>query len=219
MPWSRRIARRLLADQRGQDTVEYIGVLAVVAALIGVVLLVIGPLGPMIEHGAECLVAKVFQLDTCRAGPAYPVSASTKTVGYDGRVAIVDGGHSYTITLTKLSNGTSKITAIDNGKIGVSAQVGADAELGPLGSAGADASIGGGIYGGTRTRGPSRAGRPGRTPSTSSPGAVRSASPPMTRSRGAWGRCQESARWPPDCSTRSPAPRARRTRDPCRTRT
>ncbi len=148
MSRSRRIARCLLADQRGQDTVEYIGVLAVVAALIGVVLLVIGPLGPMIEHGAECLVAKVFQLGTCSAGPAYPVSASTKTVGYDGRVAIVDGGHSYTITLTKLSNGTSKITAIDTGKLGVSAQVGADAELGPLGGAGADASIGGGIYGG-----------------------------------------------------------------------
>lgn len=149
MSWSRRIARRLIADQRGQDTVEYLGVLSIVAALIGVVLVIVSPLGPSIEHGAECLIAKVFQMNTCSAGPAYPVSASVKTVGYSGRVAIVDGGHSYTITLTKLSNGTSKITAIDNGTVGVSAQVGADAELGPLGGAGADASIGGGVYGGT----------------------------------------------------------------------
>lgn len=147
VPWNRRIARRLLRDQRGQDTVEYIGVLAIVAALIGVVLVAVGPLGPTIEHGAECLIAKVFHLNTCTAGPAYPVRASGTNVGYDGRVAIVNGGHSYTITLTKLSNGTSTITVVDNGKVGVSAQWGADVELGPLGSAGADATVGGGVYG------------------------------------------------------------------------
>jgi hypothetical protein len=137
----------VLADQRGQDTVEYIGVLAIVAALIGVVLLAVSTLGPTIEHGAECLIAKVFGLNICASGPAYPVSASSKTVGYSGRVAIVDGGHSYVITLTKLSNGTATITIVDTGNLGVSAEVGADASLGPLGGAGADASIGGGGYG------------------------------------------------------------------------
>jgi hypothetical protein len=137
----------VLADQRGQDTVEYIGVLAVVAALIGVVLLAVSTLGPTIEHGAECLIAKVFHLNICTSGPAYPVGSSTKTVGYDGRVAIVDGGHSYVVTLTKLSNGTATITVVDTSNLGVSAEAGADVSLGPLGGAGADASIGGGGYG------------------------------------------------------------------------
>lgn len=121
--------------------------LTIVAALITAAVLTFNTLGPTIGREAACLVAKVFGLGTCSSGPVYPVSASVKTTGYSGRVAIVDGGHSYTITLTKLSDGTSKITVVDNGKLGVSAQVGADAELGPLGGAGADASIGGGGYG------------------------------------------------------------------------
>jgi hypothetical protein len=143
------LSRQLLTDQRGQDTVEYIGVLAIVAALIGVVMLAVNTLGPTIEHGAECLVAKVLDLNICTStGPAYPVSASVKTVGYNGRVTIVDGGHTYTITLTKLSNGTSTITAVNDGSLGVSAQWGADVEAGPLGGLGADATVGGGGYGG-----------------------------------------------------------------------
>jgi hypothetical protein len=140
--------RHLLAGECGQDTVEYLGVLAIVASLIGVVLLVVNVFGPSIERGAECLIAKVFRIGGCSAGPGYPVSASVKTVGYSGRVTIVSGGHSYTITLTKLSNGTSTITATNGGTVGVSAQWGANVELGPLGGAGADATVGGGGYGG-----------------------------------------------------------------------
>lgn len=148
MPRTRRRSGHFLADQRGQDTVEYVGVLAVVAAFLAMALLAVNTLGPTIAHGAECLIAKVFQLNICTSGPAYPVSASAKNVGYSGRVAIVDGGHSYTVTLTKLSNGTSTITVVDNGKVGVSGKVGADVELGPIGGAGAEASIGGGVNGG-----------------------------------------------------------------------
>jgi hypothetical protein len=136
----------LLADQRGQDAVEYGGVLLVVALIVAAMAALWTSYGPTFAHDVECLVEKVLG-QGCSAPPAYPVSASVKTVGYSGRVAIVDGGHGYTITLTKLSNGTSTITAVNTGSIGVSAQLGAGVELGPLGGADADATIGGGGYG------------------------------------------------------------------------
>lgn len=126
--------------------VEYSGVLLVTALIVAAVVAFWTSFGPTFGHNLVCLVEKIFG-QGCTAAPAYPVSASVKTVGYSGRVAIVDGGHDYTITLTKLSNGTSTITAVNTGTAGVSAQVGAGVELGPLGSAGADASIGGGGYG------------------------------------------------------------------------
>ncbi len=126
--------------------VEYGGVLLVVALVVAAMAALWTSYGPTFAHDVVCLVEKVLG-QGCAAPSAYPVSASVKDVGYSGRVAIVDGGHSYTITLTKLSNGTSTITAVNTGTAGVSAQVGAGVELGPLGSAGADASIGGGGYG------------------------------------------------------------------------
>lgn len=126
--------------------VEYGGVLLVAALIVAAMAAFWTSYGPTFAHKVECLVESIFG-QGCSAPPAYPVSASVKTVGYSGRVAIVDGGHNYTITLTKLSNGTSTITATNTGTAGVSAQVGAGVELGPLGSAGADASIGGGGYG------------------------------------------------------------------------
>jgi Flp pilus assembly pilin Flp len=143
-----RLIRRLFSDQRGQDMVEYGGVLLVVALVVAaVVTLATQSLGSTVARDIECLVQKIIGQGGCAAGPSYPVSASVKSVGYDGRVAIVDGGHSYTVTLTKLSDGTARITVLDNGKVGVSGKVGAEVSLGPLGSAGADASIGGGVYG------------------------------------------------------------------------
>ena len=126
--------------------VEYAGVLLVVALVVAAMAAFWQSFGPTFAHDVECLVERVFG-HGCSAPAAYPVSSSVKNVGYNGRVTIVDGGHSYTITLTKLSNGTSTITAVNTGSLGVSAQVGAGAELGPLGGADADASIGGGGYG------------------------------------------------------------------------
>lgn len=141
----RRLSRRLLTDQHGQDAVEYGGVLVVVAVVIALVVAGWHSFGPTFVRDVQCLVEKVLG-HGCSAPAPYPVSASVKSVGYSGRVAIVDGGHSYTVTLTKLSNGTSTITVTNTGSLGVSAQVGAGVELGPLGSADADASIGGGGY-------------------------------------------------------------------------
>ncbi len=93
-----------------------------------------------------CAVDQIIHAGLCDSGPAYPVSVSTKTVGYDGRVIIVDAGHSYTVTLTHLSNGTAQISLVNTGTLGVSARVGAEVELGPLGGAEAQAQAGGGVY-------------------------------------------------------------------------
>lgn len=139
-------SRRRIACQRGQDTIEWAAVLVVVALLIAAVATLVPQLGATLGHDVDCLIAKIFG-GGCAAGPRYPVGVSTKTVGYNGRVAIVDGSHGYTVTLTKYNNGTSTITVVNTGKLGVSGRLGATAELGPLGGAQADASIGGGAYG------------------------------------------------------------------------
>lgn len=57
----RGLAARISDDERGQDTIEYIGVLLVVAALIGVVVGIVQThLGNTIESGATSLIGKVF---------------------------------------------------------------------------------------------------------------------------------------------------------------
>jgi Flp pilus assembly pilin Flp len=56
-----RLAERITDDERGQDTIEYIGVLLVVAALIFVVLGVVkSDLTTTISKGATSLINKVF---------------------------------------------------------------------------------------------------------------------------------------------------------------
>lgn len=55
------MAARIADDERGQDTIEYIGVLLIVAALIAVVVgIVQTKLGSTIESGASSLINKVF---------------------------------------------------------------------------------------------------------------------------------------------------------------
>ncbi|MBV8998618.1 MAG: hypothetical protein JO304_06135 [Solirubrobacterales bacterium] len=131
--------------------IEYAGVLLVVTVVIALVgTAALRTIGPTLAHDVQCLVQKILGQGGCGAGPAYPVSASTKTVGYSGRVTIVDGGHSYQVTLTKLSNGTSTITVVDTGKLGVSVEASAGVDAGPLIGADAQASAGGGGYGDQR---------------------------------------------------------------------
>ena len=56
------IAARITDDERGQDTIEYIGVLLVVAALITVVVGIVnnGSLTSTITNGAKNLINSVF---------------------------------------------------------------------------------------------------------------------------------------------------------------
>jgi Flp pilus assembly pilin Flp len=130
--------------ESGQAAIEYGGLLILIAAIF-TMLLSLGMAGT-VQRAVTCALDKIFQIGPCAAAPAYPVSVATKTVGYDGRVIIVDGGHSYTVTETHLSNGTAQISLVNTGTLGVSARVGAQVELGPLGGAEAQASAGGGVY-------------------------------------------------------------------------
>ena len=58
-----RFAERLADDERGQDTIEYIGVLLVVAALIAVVVTVVkNNLSTTIENGAKSLISNVLKV-------------------------------------------------------------------------------------------------------------------------------------------------------------
>ena len=55
----RRVAARI-SDERGQDTIEYLGVLLVVAVLIGVVMGVVPQLRQTIINGANQVIDSVF---------------------------------------------------------------------------------------------------------------------------------------------------------------
>jgi Flp pilus assembly pilin Flp len=57
---ARAIASRIADDERGQDTIEYLGVLLVVAALIGLVIGVVPQLRQTILGGANDLISSVF---------------------------------------------------------------------------------------------------------------------------------------------------------------
>jgi hypothetical protein len=131
-------------EERGQEVLEWSGILVLVAGIF-TLMFALGIPGKA-ARAVACAVDQIVHAGLCPSGPAYPVSVSTKTVGYDGRVIIVDGGHSYTVTETHLSNGTAQISLVNTGTLGVSARVGAEVELGPLGGAEAQAQAGGGVY-------------------------------------------------------------------------
>jgi Flp pilus assembly pilin Flp len=142
---SRQHLRHRLADERGQDAIEYAGALVLVAAIVAVVLFVVGTLTPGLTRDVECAIDQIFG-SSC-SSPVYAVSQTVKTAGWNGRALIVDGGHDYTLALTKYNNGTATITVNNVGNIGVSAQIGADVEAGPGFELGANASAGIGGYG------------------------------------------------------------------------
>lgn len=123
---------------------EWSGLLILVAAIFTMMFALGMP--SQLGRAVGCALDEIFHIGLCTPGPAYPVSVTTKTVGYQGRVVIVDAGHQYVVTLTKLSNGTGQISLVNTGTVGVSAQVGAEVELGPLGGAEAQAGVGGGVY-------------------------------------------------------------------------
>ncbi|MGN6871621.1 MAG: hypothetical protein ACTHMY_24765 [Solirubrobacteraceae bacterium] len=131
-------------EERGQEVLEWSGVLVLIAGIF--MLLFATGLPGKAARAVVCAVDQILHAGLCTPAPAYPVSVSSKTVGYDGRVIIVDAGHSYVVTLTHLSNGTAQIALVNTGTLGVSARVGAEVELGPLGGAEAQAQAGGGVY-------------------------------------------------------------------------
>lgn len=131
-------------SESGQEVLEWSGLLVLVAAIF-TMLFSLGIAGK-VAGAVACAVDKILQSGPCAPPPAYPVSVTTKTVGYQGRFTFVDAGHQYVVTLTKLSDGTAQISLVNAGSLGLSARVGAEVELGPLGSAEAQAQAGGSVY-------------------------------------------------------------------------
>jgi hypothetical protein len=131
-------------EERGQEVLEWSGMLVLIAGIF-TLLFALG-IPSQAARAVACAVDQILHAGLCTSGPAYPVSVNSKTVGYNGRVIIVDAGHSYVVTETHLSNGTAQISLVNTGTLGVSARVGAEVELGPLGGAEAQAQAGGGVY-------------------------------------------------------------------------
>lgn len=57
---ARKLSARVVDDECGQDAIEYIGVLAVVAVVIGVVIAVASGLQGTITSGASKVISEVF---------------------------------------------------------------------------------------------------------------------------------------------------------------
>lgn len=142
--WREESRRRRWRDESGQEALEWSGLLILVAAIFTMMFALGMP--AQLGRAVGCALDEIFHIGLCTPAPAYPVSVSTKTVGYQGRVVIVDAGHQYVVTLTKLSDGTGQISVVNTGTLGVSARAGAEVQLGPLGGAEAQAQAGGGVY-------------------------------------------------------------------------
>jgi Flp pilus assembly pilin Flp len=138
----------LVREERGQNTVEWAGVLVVVAVLIAGVVTVMPRISKLLSHDIVCTVEKIFSQNSCSApgGPVYPLSTDTKSFGYNGRVMVVDGSHQYTFTITRYSNGTATVTLQNTASGGVSLEAGVSAQLGSYGFS-ATASAGVGAFG------------------------------------------------------------------------
>ncbi|MBO0769324.1 MAG: hypothetical protein J2O48_11635, partial [Solirubrobacterales bacterium] len=109
-------ARKVLAREAGQDLIEYVGLIAVVAILIGGVLSVVPSLGHTISHGLSCVVQEVLnpkvgcKSSTRSASPSGPLSlaqvkAQAKSLSLSKDQEVVDhpaeldalvGGHAST---------------------------------------------------------------------------------------------------------------------------
>jgi Flp pilus assembly pilin Flp len=56
----RSLAARLVRDERGQDAIEYVGVLVIVAAVIGVLLAVVNQIEPSLTTDVKNAITSIF---------------------------------------------------------------------------------------------------------------------------------------------------------------
>lgn len=122
-------------EERGQDTVEYAGMLAIIAVVVGAILVLALP--STISHAIKCSVYRILQLGSCDSSSGiaerYPVSVTVKTVGWNGRFAFVNGSDAYTVKLTTYNDGTTQLSTTDLGSGGVGLKAGFHAEAGTVG--------------------------------------------------------------------------------------
>ncbi|MBO0767967.1 MAG: hypothetical protein J2O48_04695 [Solirubrobacterales bacterium] len=75
---------RWLADDAGQDLIEYVGTLAVVAILIGAVIAIVPSLGRSITHGISCEISAFLSVgssSSCSSQPAASAHGAGHTAG------------------------------------------------------------------------------------------------------------------------------------------
>lgn len=159
------LVRRLLsrvrdetAGDRGAGTVEYIGVLLVVGALVLSLLMAASPLGGSIAAklcqalGTTCAAPGAVAQE--KAPPTDPCTVQTDdtNVKFGVSVAFIDIGDQGKLAVQKMSDGTYKVTV--GGDLGVDASLTAGEAKGKLviadygGELGAEASISGGVFAG-----------------------------------------------------------------------
>lgn len=107
-----------------------------IIALVVAAILVLG-LPSTISHSIKCSVYQIFGLGSCDSSGGiaqrYPVSVTTKTVGWNGRVAFVNSSDAYTVKLTTYNDGTTQLSTTDLGSSGVGLKAGVHVDAGTVG--------------------------------------------------------------------------------------
>jgi hypothetical protein len=124
----------------GQATLEYIAAVALVAALFLVAAPAVG--APSIAHGVADAIQHglcILGGDICTTGDARraglgPCPLTTKTTGWDGRVAVtfLEVGGKFMLAVSTRSDGSVSVTRVANGGKGISGGIGAEADVGPI---------------------------------------------------------------------------------------
>ncbi len=153
---------RRLRGEDGQSTVEWLGVAFVVTALILALTALASPMGDRVGEAFTCLVSRVTGDgaacgSTASSRPGEPdfacvTSSTTGSVNGSVRVAVVDLGGGQAYIREEMSDGTIRVTFIDNAQLGVSLAAGGglSADVNGTGGGGAAAaSVGVAITGGT----------------------------------------------------------------------
>lgn len=160
MPPLRRPLNPRSGNDAGQTTIEWLGIVAVVAAIITALILSAPGLGETIARNVECLISTVTGGGGCSgedsaANPGEParacVTSSTEgRVTINGRVLVIDAETGDAYIREEKSDGTVEVTFIEEGSLGASVRAGGKAK-GTVGDVsaggGAEASAGAAIEG------------------------------------------------------------------------
>jgi hypothetical protein len=136
---------RATRSEAGQASLEWVGVLLLVALIIGA-LLMIGIPGQF-SRSVGCAVQRIFGYGGgCMAGVSNsavmpcPTSAVTRTASDELQVLFIDVGHKNTLIETRSSDGRVDFTLVDNGTLEAQAKLQAEAKIDGLGGFNAEAT-------------------------------------------------------------------------------
>lgn len=149
--------RRRRAADDGQTTLEWLGVGAVVVALVAALVLASPGLGTRLSETYQCLVQQLTGGGACEAEAARGepdrecvTGITTGTVSADVRIAVINAGGAKQVRIVETSDGLVHVTISDQGELGASLEAGAeanvelgDSELGLGANASVSATLGG----------------------------------------------------------------------------